>query len=149
VKRHELKCQPADFRAVLAGTKTHEARLNDRHYQVGDLLVLREWVPTADHPLVSPSCKGTGQQVIYGADSRKLCQHPHCFEEWPATRRPPGHVTPADAPPDLAPPHEIVAGRFTGRQVTVRVTHLTCGQYGLPQDLAIMSIKLEDANGNN
>ena len=44
---HELKCWPRPFAAVVAGAKHHEIRLNDRNYQVGDVLVLREWNPHA------------------------------------------------------------------------------------------------------
>ncbi|TOH54203.1 hypothetical protein CGI80_00515 [Vibrio parahaemolyticus] len=39
---HELKIQSVHFTEVLAGRKTHEVRFNDRNYQVGDCLNLRE-----------------------------------------------------------------------------------------------------------
>lgn len=42
---HELKIQPEYFNAVLMGTKTFEIRKNDRGYKVGDMLILKEWVP--------------------------------------------------------------------------------------------------------
>ncbi len=42
---HDLKCHPPDFAALLAGTKTHEARRADRPFAVGDVLCLREWTP--------------------------------------------------------------------------------------------------------
>ena len=42
---HELKCWPEYFEALLVGTKTFELRFDDRGYQVGDLLRLREWDP--------------------------------------------------------------------------------------------------------
>lgn len=41
-KLHELKIQSEYFAEVLAGRKTHEVRINDRDYQVGDCLNLRE-----------------------------------------------------------------------------------------------------------
>lgn len=40
--QHELKTDPAVFDAVARGVKTHEIRLNDRNFKVGDMLVLRE-----------------------------------------------------------------------------------------------------------
>ncbi|TOZ05118.1 RNA-binding protein [Levilactobacillus brevis] len=42
---HELKIQPKYFNDVLMGTKTFEIRKNDRNYKVGDMLILKEWVP--------------------------------------------------------------------------------------------------------
>ncbi|PJC85324.1 hypothetical protein CSW98_15975 [Vibrio sp. HA2012] len=41
-KLHELKIKTEHFEDVLAGRKTHEVRLNDRNYQVGDVLHLQE-----------------------------------------------------------------------------------------------------------
>ncbi len=45
VEVHELKTWPEYFRDVKRGFKLHEIRENDRDYSVGDLLVLREWIP--------------------------------------------------------------------------------------------------------
>lgn len=42
---HDLKTWPEHFRDVRAGIKTAELRLNDRNYQPGDVLVLREYDP--------------------------------------------------------------------------------------------------------
>lgn len=42
-KVHELKITPEHFAPVAAGLKRAELRLNDRNYQVGDLLSLHEW----------------------------------------------------------------------------------------------------------
>lgn len=41
--KHELKLEIGYFGSVLAGFKTFEIRFNDRNYQVGDTLVLKEW----------------------------------------------------------------------------------------------------------
>lgn len=40
---HELKTMPAFFEAVLSGEKTAEVRKNDRSFQKGDKLLLREY----------------------------------------------------------------------------------------------------------
>lgn len=42
---HDLKTWPAYFAAVERGHKTFEIRENDRGFAVGDILLLREWVP--------------------------------------------------------------------------------------------------------
>lgn len=40
--RHELKIQPNFFQAIADGKKTFEIRLDDRGYQEGDEVMLRE-----------------------------------------------------------------------------------------------------------
>ena len=40
---HDLKIMPEYFRAVKSGEKTFEVRFNDRNFQKGDMLHLREW----------------------------------------------------------------------------------------------------------
>jgi hypothetical protein len=45
VTTHELKVIPPYFDSLVAGTKTFEVRKNDRAYQKGDVLRLREWHP--------------------------------------------------------------------------------------------------------
>lgn len=42
---HELKIWPDSFAALVAGDKKAEFRENDRDFRVGDVLVLKEWVP--------------------------------------------------------------------------------------------------------
>lgn len=40
---HCLKIKTLFFTAVSSGKKTFEVRLNDRHFRLGDILILREW----------------------------------------------------------------------------------------------------------
>ena len=42
LKLHEVKTLSEHYTEVLAGRKSHEVRLNDRDYQVGDVLNMRE-----------------------------------------------------------------------------------------------------------
>lgn len=42
-KCHHIKCWPDVFEEMRAGRKTAEFRYNDRDYQVGDTLLIREW----------------------------------------------------------------------------------------------------------
>lgn len=45
MSEHELKTHPTPFKALWDGKKTFEYRVNDRNYQEGDTLRLREWAP--------------------------------------------------------------------------------------------------------
>ena len=42
---HRLKTWPKQYQDVLAGVKTFEVRKNDRDFQVGDFLLLKEYDP--------------------------------------------------------------------------------------------------------
>lgn len=45
MKTHELKTWPEFFSAVMRGRKKFEVRKNDRNFQEGDQLLLREYDP--------------------------------------------------------------------------------------------------------
>ena len=40
---HELKTYPKYFQETIEGNKLFEIRKNDRNFQVGDVLLLKEW----------------------------------------------------------------------------------------------------------
>lgn len=40
---HELKCSSEYFNRIQTGQKTFEIRKNDRNFQVGDVLILRDY----------------------------------------------------------------------------------------------------------
>lgn len=44
---HELKIEPPYFQAVIDGRKTFEIRKNDRGYNAGDTVLLREYDDTS------------------------------------------------------------------------------------------------------
>ncbi len=45
MEKHKLKILPEYFKAVCSGEKTFEIRNNDRHFKVGDILLLCEYIP--------------------------------------------------------------------------------------------------------
>jgi hypothetical protein len=45
-KTHELKTWPEPFAAIVRGEKRHEIRRADRDFAVGNVLHLREWIPS-------------------------------------------------------------------------------------------------------
>ncbi len=50
MKEHELKCHPEYFSRVASGQKTFEIRKNDRDFQVGDIIILKEYDPDIGWP---------------------------------------------------------------------------------------------------
>lgn len=60
-RKHDLKCWPEAFAAIRTGCKQWELRLNDRDYQIGDLLRLREW----DNHAERYTGEATGKLVIW------------------------------------------------------------------------------------
>lgn len=45
MREHELKIEPDYFDGVISRQKTFEHRYNDRDFQTGDTLYLREYIP--------------------------------------------------------------------------------------------------------
>jgi hypothetical protein len=48
-KTHILKCVNPYFQELIDGNKTFELRQNDRDYQLGDVLILKEYFPETDN----------------------------------------------------------------------------------------------------
>ena len=46
---HHLKIWPEYYKEVVEGRKKAEVRVNDRNFQVGDILVLQEYNPVRDY----------------------------------------------------------------------------------------------------
>ena len=62
---HELKIRPEFFYGVQIGAKTVELRReDDRHFDVGDELVLREWYPPGT-PLIPRLQMSVGDEGMY------------------------------------------------------------------------------------
>lgn len=53
MKVHELKTWPDPFLELKGGKKHHEFRKDDRGFQCGDVLILREFTPPAPGGLLS------------------------------------------------------------------------------------------------
>jgi len=60
---HEVKSWPQYFQPVLFSKKTWEHRINDRDYRVGDLILMREWVP-GDYIRADRETRFTGKWVL-------------------------------------------------------------------------------------
>lgn len=87
---HDLKTWPEHFRDVRAGIKTAELRLNDRNYQPGDVLVLREYDPetgeytgaietrTVTHVLEGETWLQHGVVMLSMSGENPIQQHYNC-----------------------------------------------------------------------
>lgn len=64
---HLLKCWPEFFALVFSGVKKFEVRKNDRNYQEGDVLVLREWDPETTS-YSGKACVKKVEHVMAGGD---------------------------------------------------------------------------------
>jgi uncharacterized protein DUF3850 len=62
---HILKTWPEHYAAIERGAKTCELRLNDRPYQVGDALHLKEWEPL-ENSFTGRSCRVRVTHVLSG-----------------------------------------------------------------------------------
>ncbi len=67
MKTHELKTWPEPYAAVKRGEKLHEVRVDDRNYQPGDRVTLREWNPSSERYTGDMRCATIGH-VTRGPD---------------------------------------------------------------------------------
>ena len=68
-KTHELRCWPTFFNYTFHGFKKFELRRNDRDFQVGDHLLLKEWDPDMTlHAGDSTAKRYTGREVLVRVD---------------------------------------------------------------------------------
>lgn len=61
---HELKIWPQYYFQVASGMKTFEYRENDRNFQKGDKVILKEWDPTPINPEFSTPIGYTGSPAL-------------------------------------------------------------------------------------
>jgi ASC-1-like (ASCH) protein len=60
---YELKTDPEVYDAVARGVKKYEIRFNDRDYQVGDILILKETYNTGEQIKTGQPLTYTGRQL--------------------------------------------------------------------------------------
>lgn len=63
MKQHELKTDPEVFQLSWEGNKNYEIRYNDRDYQVGDTLTLKETTVSANERLLDSPLTFTGREM--------------------------------------------------------------------------------------
>lgn len=117
---HELKTWPSYFDAVASGAKTMELRReDDRHFEIGDTLILREWDP--DLSIAS------GLDAWDAILLAKAPDHPDLQ-----------HIRP-----------HLDARGYTGRSCTVLITHIMRDiPPWLPSGVAALSVCLIEEGGN-
>lgn len=61
---HKLKKDPAVFQATIDGIKDYEIRFNDRNFQVGDELHIRETASTGEEMEAGAPLEYTGRMFV-------------------------------------------------------------------------------------
>lgn len=73
--RHELKILPIYFEEVIHSRKTFEVRKNDRNFQVGDTVELREWaISEDDHSDDNYTGRHLLVRITYILDNPNYCK---------------------------------------------------------------------------
>lgn len=62
---HDLKIEPQYYCRVADGSKTFEVRKNDRGFQPGDTVLLKEWDPTVIYDDTDPMGDSMGTVKCY------------------------------------------------------------------------------------
>lgn len=112
MKVHELKCWPDQFWAIEAGRKRVEVRVNDRDFDLEDLLVLTCYVPS---------------QREFNAYASVLGEY-RTYEEWMESEV-------------REDPIYAETGRAFAEEVMVQVTHITRGRF-LAEGYVALSVRL-------
>lgn len=130
---HDLKILPRYFDAVEDGSKPFEVRRNDRDYQVGDILLLREGNNAEDviDPPRNPCLDSAGEQCpgcIFGY-KMMACPDYNAF------------VIASDTYNEEIVGHWI----YTGRELRRTVTYvLPGGAFGIAKDYCVLGIAPAD-----
>lgn len=66
MRTHELKTWPEFYEQVYLGNKTVEVRKDDRDFEVGDVLHLREYVPGSGAHYTGRECRRYVSHVLRG-----------------------------------------------------------------------------------
>jgi hypothetical protein len=112
-KTHKLKTWPSQFLALRNGEKTCEFRKNDRDFQVGDGLVLCEWVP------------GHAERALYGDETPNPGRYTNDVVTARVTHIVFGTETPFGIPPGYAMLSIVLTGAFSTRNVIRTDTKLS------------------------
>jgi len=71
-QQHDLKAWPEFFDALASRRKTFEVRKNDRDYQLGDVLLLREYAPVP-RARDQACCESSAKVLVCGKCLRAAC----------------------------------------------------------------------------
>jgi len=69
---HSLKILSEYFNDVKKGIKTFEVRKNDRDYKVGDILILKEWIPGENSIEGHYTNKNIRKKIVYILEGGKF-----------------------------------------------------------------------------
>ena len=119
---HELKSWPSSFFAVRDETKTAEFRRNDRDFQAGDLILLREFIPSKEMWLTA------GLSETAWTDCWWIeYDFPKDIKEGTDAYYEAGVEKPVEA-------------HYTGESLLVRIEHVQTG-FGIPDGFVMLSIR--------